>query len=136
MSSRTSFELHADGCRVVEVDVRPAGQTTLIPSQDVRVRAFVTNISRAEGHARASDLAAALTQLRKDRKLAADACVTIWGLRSFYQFLRLPPAQDADLDALATREARKEIAPLEVDGAGACVATMVGPDVQVGTHRR
>lgn len=96
------------------------------------MRQFVHNIPAAEG----SDLAATLAQLRKDRRLAADACVTIWGLRSSYQFLRLPPAKDSDLDALATREARKEIAPLEIDGAGASVAIMVGPDVQVGAHRR
>ena len=136
MSSRTSIELHASGCRVVEVDVRPfhaaSHSRTFVPPSDVRVRAFVPNIPAGEG----SDLAATLTQLRKDRKLAADTCVTIWGLRSSYQFLRLPPAKDSDLDALATREARTEIAPLETDGAGACVAITVGPDVQVGTHRR
>ena len=96
------------------------------------MRAFVPHVPVGDG----ADLTATLTQLRKDRKLAADACVTIWGLRSSYQFLRLPPAKDADLETLATREARKEIAPLEVDGAGACVAIAVGPDVQVGTHRR
>jgi Tfp pilus assembly PilM family ATPase len=129
MSARTSIELHADGCRIVDVDVRP-GQG------DVHVRAFVPNISRDEHRRRSSDLAEALTQVRNDHKLATDACVTIWGLRTSYQFLRLPPAKDSDLDALARREARTEIAPLEVDGAGACVATMVGPDVQVGAHRR
>jgi Tfp pilus assembly PilM family ATPase len=135
MSSRTSIELHADGCRIVEVDVRPAGRAT--PSPDVRVRAFVPNLPREEEHRRrSSDFAAALAQLRKDHQLTTETCVTVWGLRSSYQFLRLPPAKDADLDALATREARKEIAPLEVDGAGACVAIMVGPDAQVGTHRR
>ena len=136
MSSRTSFELHADGCRLVEVGVRSiprgSGQAASGPSEDVRVHAFVPDVSVADG----SDLTATLAQLRRDQKLAADACVTIWGLRSSYQFLRLPPAKDADLDALAAREARKEIAPLEVDGAGACVAIMVGPDVQVGSHRR
>jgi Tfp pilus assembly PilM family ATPase len=130
MSARTSLELHADGCRVAEVDVRASGP------QNVRVRAFVSNLARDEHHRRSADLTAALAQLRKNRKLAAEACVTIWGLRSSYQFLRLPPAKDSDLDALARREARSEIAPLEVDGAGACVAIMVGPDVQVGTHRR
>jgi Tfp pilus assembly PilM family ATPase len=132
MSSRTSIELHADGCRVVEVDVRSAAD----PSSDVRVRAFVPNVPRDEQRRRSSDLAETLTQLRKRHTLATDTCLTIWGLRSSYQFLRLPPAQDADLDALARREARNEIAPLETDGAGACVAIMVGPDVQVGTHRR
>jgi Tfp pilus assembly PilM family ATPase len=131
MSARTSFELHGDGCRIVNVDVRPAGAPG-----DVRVRAFVTNLPRDEHRRRSSDLAAAFNQLRKDHKLATDACVTIWGLPSSYQFLRLPPAKDSDLDALARREARHEIAPLETDGAGACVAIMVGPDVQVGTHRR
>ena len=139
MPFRTSFDVHADGCRVVDVAVRPgsgraprlgSGQAT--ERADVHVRAFVPDVAVAGG----SDLTSALTGLRRDKKLATDACVTIWGLRSSYQFLRLPPAKDADLDALAAREARKEIAPLEVDGAGACVAIMVGPDVQVGTHRR
>src|SRR5688572_23983825 len=134
MPARTSFELHTDGCRIVDVDVRPprlgSGQAT---PGDVHVRAFVPNLPRDEHRRRSSDLTASLRQVRKDHKLAKDACVTIWGLRSSYQFLRLPPAKDSDLDALAAREARHEIAPLEVDGAGACVALMVGPDVQVGT---
>jgi Tfp pilus assembly PilM family ATPase len=137
MSARTSFELHTDGCRVVEVDVRAAprlapGRATLSQSPDVRVREFVPNIPAGDK----ADLATTLTQLRTDRTLSRDACVTIWGLRSTYQFLRLPPAKDSDLDALARREARKEIASLETDGLGASVAIMVGPDVQVGTHRR
>jgi Tfp pilus assembly PilM family ATPase/Tfp pilus assembly protein PilN len=131
MSTRTSFELHADGCRLVDVYARPGGRGSSTTG-DVRVRTFVSNIPGEDGPA----LTATLTQLRHDRKLRSEACVTIWGLRSSYQFLRLPPAQDADLEGLATREARKEIAPLEVDGAGACVALMVGADVQVGTHRR
>jgi hypothetical protein len=133
MPARTSFELHADGFRVVEVDVRPAGRA---PSSDVHVRAFVPNFPRDEHRRRSSDLAAAFAQLRTEHAFATNACVTIWGLRSSYQFLRLPPAKDSDLDPLARREARSEIAPLEVDGAGACVAITVGPDVQVGTHRR
>jgi Tfp pilus assembly PilM family ATPase len=137
MSARTSFELHADGCRVVDVEVpSPRNGPGHAAPADVRVRAFVSNLERDEQRRRRSDLAAALTQLRKEHRLATDACVTIWGLRSSYQFLRLPPAKDSDLDALARREARSEIAPLETDGAGACVAIMVGPDVQVGTHRR
>jgi Tfp pilus assembly PilM family ATPase len=137
MSARTSFELHADGCRLVDVEVRsPRPGVGHGAPGDVRVRAFVSNLVRDEHRRRSSDIAATFTQLRKEHKLATEACVTIWGLRSSYQFLRLPPAKDADLDALARREARSEIAPLETDGAGACVALMVGPDVQVGSHRR
>jgi Tfp pilus assembly PilM family ATPase len=135
MSSRTSIELHADGLRVVNVDMRVPGKPASA-SADVRVRAFVPNLPRDEHRRRSSDLAAALAQLRKEHTLATDACVTIWGLRSSYQFLRLPPAKDSDLDALARREARNEIASLETDGAGACVAIMAGPDVQVGAHSR
>jgi len=130
MSTRTSLELHPDGCRVVEVHVRPRALSA--SEGDVRVRTFVPNVPGGDG----PELARALGRLRQDRKLASEACVTIWGLRSSYQFLRLPPAKDEDLEALATREARKEIAPLETDGWGACVALMVGSDVQVGTHRR
>jgi Tfp pilus assembly PilM family ATPase len=136
MSARTSIELHADGCRIVEVEVRAPRLHAEVQSSDVRVRKFVPNLPRDEHRRRSSDLAAALSQIRKDHKLATDACVTIWGLSSAHQFLRLPPAKDSDLDALARREARNEIAPLETDGAGACVAMMIGPDVLVGTHRR
>lgn len=117
----------------MEVDARPVAAGA---SHDVRVRAFVPNLARDEHRRRSSDVAAALAQLRKAHTLAKDAVVTIWGLRSSYQFLRLPPAKDSDLDPLARREARSEIAPLETDGAGACIAITVGPDVQVGTHRR
>ena len=132
MSARTSFELHADGSRVVEVDVHATRLRSGSAAEDVCVRTFVPNIPGADG----ANLAATLTQLRTDRALAREACVTIWGLRSTYQFLRLPPAKDTDLDALARREARKDIAPLEADGFGASVAIMVGPDVQIGSHRR
>jgi Tfp pilus assembly PilM family ATPase len=132
VSARTSFELHADGCRIVEVDVRPGSA----PTADVRVRAFVPNLARDEHKRRSSDLATALAHLRRHHTLARNACVTIWGLQASYQFLRLPPAKDSDLDALARREARNEIAPLEIDDAGACVAITAGPDVQVGAHRR
>jgi len=111
MSTRTSFQLHADGCRVAEVHVRPSGRgsspTALSASKgaalslskaDVRVSAFVPNVPGADG----PELAGVLARLRQDRTLASEACATIWGLRSSYQFLRLPLAKDSDLRALAT----------------------------------
>ena len=129
MSSRTSFELHADGCRVVDVDVRPMAARR--PRARIRVGPHVPGGRRRAPISRPRWRSSGRTgSSRPTRASPSGVC------RSSYQFLRLPPAKDADLDALATREARKEIAPLEVDGAGACVAIAVGPDVQVGTHRR
>jgi hypothetical protein len=68
--------------------------------------------------------------------LPREAWVTLWGLPSVHQFLRLPPARDADLQALAIREARADLAPLQAGGDRLAVAIVVGPDVHVGTHRR
>ena len=51
-------------------------------------------------------LSSELARLRQERRLARDAWVTIWGLRSVHQFLRLPPAATADLEAMSLREAQ------------------------------
>src|SRR5688572_29319776 len=100
MSARTTVELHPAGCRLVEVELpnRRRG-----PAGDVRVRTFVSNVSGAQD---ARSLAASLAALRQQHKLARQTWVTIWGLRSAQQFLRLPPAKPADLESLALREAR------------------------------
>jgi Tfp pilus assembly PilM family ATPase/outer membrane murein-binding lipoprotein Lpp len=77
-----------------------------------------------------------LTRLRQEQRLARDAWVTIWGLRSVHQFLRLPPTATDDLEAMSLREAHHELAAFEAEVGRASVALMIGDDVHVGTHRR
>jgi hypothetical protein len=130
MPTRTSIELHPEGCRLVEVSVSARGAATAAASE-ARVRSFAS-VEAADDAA----LSAQLASLRTGRKLARPAWVTVWGLRSAQQFLRLPPAKPADLEALAAREARKEIAPLEAEGDPASIGIMLGDEVVMGTHRR
>jgi Tfp pilus assembly protein PilN/Tfp pilus assembly PilM family ATPase len=122
--------LYPEGCRLVEVAVGSRGAGTAAASE-ARVRSFAS-LEAAD----AATLGAQLASLRAERKLARAAWVTVWGLRSAQQFLRLPPANARDLEALAAREARKEIAPLEGDGDRATVGIMPGAEVMVGTQRR
>ena len=131
MPSRTSIELHSSGCRLVEVDLPTRRRGSV--AGDVRVRHFVSDV---EGSKDAVTLTATLATLREQRKLARQTWVTIWGLRSAQQFLRLPPARPADLELLAAREARKDLAPFETGGDHASVAIVLGDEVQVGSHRR
>jgi len=129
MSTRTSIELYAEGCRLAEVHVS-SGRDRAAAAAGARVRAFASLTDDA------NTLSGSLATLRGNRKLGRGAWVTIWGLRSAQQFLRLPPARPADLEALAAREARKEIAPLETDGDGASLGIMLGGEIAMGTHRR
>src|SRR5688572_1002588 len=130
MATRTSFELHPDGCRLVEVQVSTGRDSS---AGDIHVRKFVSEVVDVESP---SALSAALQQARQDRNLQRASWVTVWGLRSTQLLLRLPPARSGDLEALATREARKDIAPFDTDGEGASIAVVPGADVQVGPHRR
>src|SRR5262245_35161452 len=118
MTSRTSFELHADLCRLVEVEVSPAARRD---GDDGRVRTFVTGVPVS---AQPGDLSGALRRIRDERRLARAASVTLWGLKATHQFLRLPPTTDADLEARAIEEAKEEIALLESDRAAVRVALM------------
>lgn len=128
MPTRTSIELHPNGCRLVEVEL-PARRRGPVQA-DVRVRTFASDVPGVE------DSVGALSRLRKERKLAKQAWVTIWGLRSVQQFLRLPPAKPADLEALAARDARKDIALLEGGGDRATTTVVIGSEIQVGAQRR
>src|SRR5687768_3052860 len=107
MASRTSIELFPSGCRLVEVDILSRRRGAAAP--DVRVRAFASPLPGAED---ADSLTAALTAIREQRKLSKRAWATIWGLRSIQQLHKLPPANPAALEALATRESKKDIAAL------------------------
>jgi hypothetical protein len=98
----------------------------------VRVTAFAATGAR-DGDA---GLSASLTRLRSERKLSRRVTVTLWGLRSVQQLLRLPPAATEALEPLARREARRDLAPLEADGEGASVAIALGPETMVGAQRR
>ena len=132
MDARTSIELHPSGCRLVSIDV-PSGRRIAAIAADVRVRTFVSETFSTDD---TGFLTAELSRLRLERQLPVRTWVTIWGLRSVHQFLRLPPAKPADLEALALRETRKEISALETDGARASVSVTVGGESHVGTQRR
>ncbi|MBI2187945.1 MAG: PilN domain-containing protein [Acidobacteria bacterium] len=129
MSARTSIELHGDGFRLVEVEL-PLRRRT---AGDVRVRAFLSEVFSPDDPAL---LTRELARHRQDRGLVPSAWVTVWGLRSVQQSLRLPPAKPTDLEALALREVRKEIAPLETATDPPSVSIAIGAEVQVGSHRR
>lgn len=129
MATRTSIDLHADGCRLAEVYLSSSRRAD---AAEARVRAFGAVAAPADSNA----LSEWLAEKRNAAKLGRQAWVTIWGLRSAQQFLRLPPARPGDLEALAAREARKDIATVETEGDRASVGIMVGDEVTVGTHRR
>ena len=131
LAARTSVELHPDGCRVVQVDVVTGRRA--VPAGDARVTAFVNPVP---GGSDTVALTAALTALRQEGKFARDAWVTVWGLRTTQQLLRLPPAKPDALEALARREARKDVAPFETEADGASVSVTPGAEIMVGSHRR
>jgi len=56
-----------------------------------------------------------LTRLHQEQRLARDAWVMIWGLRSLHQFLRLPPVATADLEAMSLREAHYGLSAFEAE---------------------
>lgn len=130
MPARTSIELHSGGCRLVEVDPAQRGRRAALG--DVRVHSFAHLVVGDDEGA----FAVRLAQLRHERKLTRRAWVTIWGLRSVQQVLRLPPARPDDLEALAAREAKKDLTSLETDGERASIGLIPGGEVQVGSHRR
>ena len=128
---RTGAELYSDGCRLVVVE--PFVSRRSIKEQDARVRAFVSSTADSSDP---SAPGGPLARLRQERKLPRDLWVTVWGLRVVHQLLRLPPASTDALESIARREARKDLAALETDGAAASVAVVPGDDVQVGQQRR
>ncbi len=133
MAARISIELHPNGCRLVEVDLPARGRRASASPADARVRRFLTEVPGGDDPVALADF---LARYRQQQKLPRAAWITVWGLHTAHQFLRLPPAKPADLEALATREARKDITPLETDGERASVATVIGAEVPVGQQRR
>jgi Tfp pilus assembly PilM family ATPase len=128
MATRTSIELHPGGCRLVEVQLPARGAAA---TADARILAFAPDLPVDE-----AGLTAALAALKTQHKAGRETWVTVWGMRAAQQFLRLPPARPEDLEAIARREAKKDLAPLEADGDQASVALILGGQVQVGPHRK
>ena len=61
-------------------------------------------------------LTAQLRAVLAGKSFPKRAQVTIWGLRSAHRFMLLPPAAPRDVEALARREARQDLAALEAQG--------------------
>ena len=140
MSTRTSFELHADGCRVVDVTVRPvghwAGGVAGCTSAHVRHEHLPgradQNGGEAGSHRGAQAAGPRTNRQARDRRLRHHSGVS--GRR--YQFLDcLPPRTRISTRSPHARPARRSRRSKSMARARAS-AIAVGPDVQVGTHRR
>jgi Tfp pilus assembly PilM family ATPase len=129
MSIRTSIELQADRCRVVDVHMRSERGRT--PAADVHVRSFVTTLP---ADPRSPDFAESLRRVREDRRLARQATVTVWGLRSTHRLLHVADGADNDVHGAAVREAADDIALLEADGSRARVAVTSSGLVSIGAE--
>lgn len=57
-----------------------------------------------------------LRALLASKAVSRHARVTLWGVRSVHRFMLLPPARAEDLEALARREARRDLEALEAPG--------------------
>ena len=129
MSIRTSIELHADRCRIVEVHM--LSERGRGPADDVQVRSFITTLPVDP---RSADFAESLQRIREDRHIARQATVTVWGLRSTHRLLHLADGADGDVHVLAVREAADDIALLEADGSRARVAVASSGLVSIGAE--
>jgi len=132
MSTRTSIDVQAGRCRVVEVHA-PSGGRPASPADEVRVTAFATDLPGADTPVA---LEHALGRLRKERKLTRDACVTLWGLGAMHRVLHLRLSRTTDLRARALSEVSEDVATLGADGGGASVAVSVGRLEVGGLPRR
>src|SRR5690348_13377622 len=130
MTTRTGIELHEGFCRLVEIDPPASRQTA---GRDVRVRRFLTRISVDP---QSPDFSRTLADIRSEQRLAREATVVVWGLRSSHRIVRVPQAADAELERLAVAEAKEEIGLLEADGTRAAIAATIGADVRAGSHPR
>ena len=128
MPNRTGFDLHPDQCRVVDVHV-PAARLGR-----PRTSGLGHRNPRAEGIG-FPGLSAELIGSARRQRLAREAWVTIWGLRSSTSScaFRRPPMRPRS--ARAPGSARRS-ASLEAEAGRLSVALMIGADVQVGSHRR
>ena len=129
MTIRTSLELHADRCRVVEVHM--LSERGRVTGAGVRVRSFITDLP---ADPLSPDFSQSLRSVREDHRLTRQATVTIWGLRSTHRLLQLPDAGDDDLHARAVRETADDIALLEADGTRARLAMTSSSTVSLGAE--
>lgn len=111
--SRIGIDLSATRCHLIEI--RPAGgrlsrRVSATEAEDTRVSAFETI---PHGWAEPAALVPRLRQWLAPRRRNRRAWVTLWGVPSVQQLVRLPPAKPADLAALARREAAREFALLQ-----------------------
>jgi hypothetical protein len=124
MAARTSIELQAGLCRLIHVDDDPPRSTG-----DVRVRRFFTTL---DVDPESIEFSSTLLDLRRRHALPRRAAVTLWGLRSTHQCVRLPVAADSDLAAVAVDHAKEEIRLIEADGSRSSLAVTLGANVSVG----
>ena len=117
MHTRTSIELHPDGCRVVVI--RPATTAGAEP----RVLRVVA--SAADG-SEASTVTAALARLRRRHRLPRLALVTLWGLRSSHHLIQVPASPASEVVSAALARTRKAAAALARRGEGTTVAVKDG----------
>ena len=125
MANRTGIELLPYVCRIVGVSARARlfGRGSPAAPQ-VRVFHEIPYSAADPG-----SLTGALRPLMKS--LERNAAVAVWGLRSAYQTLVLPPASQAELEPLAWQEARTSSGSLP---AGLLGDTLEAGDVREG-HR-
>lgn len=122
MANRIGIELVPSVCRVVVVDSQ-SGLFRRRSSGSGRVVAF----HEVPYHAASpGQLAEELRRLG----LRGHASVAVWGLRGEHRVLSLPPAETADLEALARREAG-----VSAGGADVSDALMVGDDLDGGLRQ-
>lgn len=107
--TRVGIELTASRCTLVDVS-SVAGRRG---AASARVRAFTSIPYAVEAP---EPLAAELGGLLARKTVSRRAWVIVWGAPHAHVLLLLPPARPADLDALARREARRELSMLQGGG--------------------
>lgn len=117
---RVGIELSASHCRIVET-IAPRRAEGVGGHEDVRVRAFASIQYKT-----AASLTEQLRSIISSKRISRRAWVTVWGVRNAHQFLLLPPAAPRDLDALARREARGDLAVLQVQGGETACGVAIG----------
>jgi Tfp pilus assembly PilM family ATPase/Tfp pilus assembly protein PilN len=119
--NRVGIELSASSCRIVAIRGRPSKAGSSASPGETRVDAF-HSITCDDPESLTWQLRALLTCKAVSRR----AWVTLWGLRSVHRFMLLPPARPEDLEALARREARRDLDALEAQGENTSCGVAVG----------
>ena len=136
MPDRTGIELLPTDCRIVGVpDTAGSRWGRATARAGVQVRAFRSIPFTVASPAL---LSAELRRLLSTRTFPRRAIVGIWGLPGTHHFLQLPPAEPADLESLARREARAAGALGFAGGSQVSDGLLAGPSREwlAGGHRR